>query len=170
MENDILKKTATGSIHVSNDPNNNRACYKCGQPGHLSQDCKQPKANVRHVGPDDSKEDNKPSDDNKNEDKDDSQVAEKNLTASSNNPSLTLDLDPTAKELLYREDSLMDLDASPKCYLTDKEELKKDLLHQVMAVNAVTRRQAIMTKALPLCEAIETVTIPYYEQLSHHSS
>ncbi|KAJ9063250.1 hypothetical protein DSO57_1002154 [Entomophthora muscae] len=64
----------------------------------------------------------------------------------------------------------MDLDAIPKRYLTDKEELNKDLLHQVLAVNAVTGRQVIRTKALSLREAIETVTIPYSEQLSHTSS
>ncbi|KAJ9059005.1 hypothetical protein DSO57_1006778 [Entomophthora muscae] len=64
----------------------------------------------------------------------------------------------------------MDPDASPERYLPGKEEVNKDLIHQVLAVNAVTRRQAIQPKALLLREAIETVTLPYAEQLSHSSS
>ncbi|KAJ9052372.1 hypothetical protein DSO57_1034920 [Entomophthora muscae] len=88
-------------------------------------------------------------------------VVEKTLTASCNNPSPTLDPDSVAKEPPDIEDSLMDLDASPECYLPDEEEVNKDLLYQVLAVNTVTRRQAIRTKALPFCEAIETVSIPY---------
>ncbi|KAJ9074737.1 hypothetical protein DSO57_1003391 [Entomophthora muscae] len=95
---------------------------------------------------------------------------EKTLTSSSNNSSPTLDPDPTAKEPPNKEESLMDLDASSERYLPEKEGVNKDLLHQVLAVNAITRRQAIRTKALPLCEAIETVSIPYAEQLSHPSS
>ncbi|KAJ9088182.1 hypothetical protein DSO57_1025735 [Entomophthora muscae] len=64
----------------------------------------------------------------------------------------------------------MDLDASPECYLPEKEEVNEKLLHQVLAVNAIMRRQAIRTEALTLCEEIETVLIPYTEQLSHPSS
>ncbi|KAJ9085418.1 hypothetical protein DSO57_1014247 [Entomophthora muscae] len=64
----------------------------------------------------------------------------------------------------------MNPDASPERYLPDKEGVNKDLLHQVLAVNAVTRRQAIRTEALPSCEAIETVLIPYTKQLLHPSS
>ncbi|KAJ9063538.1 hypothetical protein DSO57_1000116 [Entomophthora muscae] len=150
------KKIATGSIPMSNDPNNNRTCYKCGQFGHLSWYYKKPKANILHIGPYDSKENNKPSDDNKNEDEKESKTAKQS--------------DPTAKELSDKEDSLMDLDASTECYLPEKEEVNKDLLLQVLAVNAVIRRQAIRIKALPLREAIETVSIPYAEQLSHPSS
>ncbi|KAJ9069162.1 hypothetical protein DSO57_1021420 [Entomophthora muscae] len=99
-----------------------------------------------------------------------SQVVEKPLTSSSNGPSPTLDPDPTAKEPPEKEDSLMDPDASPECYLPDEEEVSKDLLYGFLAVNAITRRQAIRTKALTSREAIETVTIPYAEQLSHSSS
>ncbi|KAJ9087651.1 hypothetical protein DSO57_1031025 [Entomophthora muscae] len=99
-----------------------------------------------------------------------SQVAEKTLTASSNNPSQTLDPDPTAKEPPGKEDILMELNASPESFLPDKEDVNKGLLHQVLAVNTSTRRQAIRTKALPLCEAIETVSISYAEQLKHPSS
>ncbi|KAJ9053576.1 hypothetical protein DSO57_1022962 [Entomophthora muscae] len=52
----------------------------------------------------------------------------------------------------------MDPYASPECFLPDKEEVNKDLLHQVLAVNAVTRRQAIRTKALPsLLTTLETL-------------
>ncbi|KAJ9049677.1 hypothetical protein DSO57_1021936 [Entomophthora muscae] len=57
----------------------------------------------------------------------------------------------------------MDPDAIPERNLPDKEEVNKDLLHQVLAVNAVTERQAIWTEALSLRDAIETVSIPYYE-------
>ncbi|KAJ9074031.1 hypothetical protein DSO57_1010332, partial [Entomophthora muscae] len=64
----------------------------------------------------------------------------------------------------------MDPDASPECYQPDKEEVNKDLLHQVLAVNTVMRRQALRTEALPLREAIKTVSIPYAEKLSHPSS
>ncbi|KAJ9088781.1 hypothetical protein DSO57_1019791 [Entomophthora muscae] len=52
---------------------------------------------------------------------------------------------------------MMDPDTSPERYLPDKEEVNEDLLHQVLAVNAVTRSQAIHTEALPSCEAIKTV-------------
>ncbi|KAJ9072962.1 hypothetical protein DSO57_1021590 [Entomophthora muscae] len=85
------------------------------------------------------------------------------MTASSNNSSPTLDPDPAAKEPTEKEDSLMDLDASPERYLPDEEEVNKDLLHLGLAV---TRRQAIQTEALPLHEAVKTVSIPYNEQLS----
>ncbi|KAJ9074570.1 hypothetical protein DSO57_1005021 [Entomophthora muscae] len=64
----------------------------------------------------------------------------------------------------------MDLNGSPEHYLPDEEEVTKDLLHQVLAVNNITRRQAICTEALPLQEAIETVSIPYAEQLSQSSN
>ncbi|KAJ9065606.1 hypothetical protein DSO57_1017715 [Entomophthora muscae] len=92
------------------------------------------------------------------------------MTASSNNPSPTLDLDPAVKEPPDKEDSLVDPDASPERYLPNEEEVNKDLLHQALAVNTVTRRQAIQTKALPSCEAVETVSISYAEQLSQPSS
>ncbi|KAJ9052327.1 hypothetical protein DSO57_1035283, partial [Entomophthora muscae] len=60
----------------------------------------------------------------------------------------------------------MDLDASPERYLPNKEEVNKDLFHLFLAVKI---RQAIQTEALPLCEAVETVSIPYDEQLSQPS-
>ncbi|KAJ9079969.1 hypothetical protein DSO57_1030028 [Entomophthora muscae] len=63
----------------------------------------------------------------------------------------------------------MDPDTSPERYLPDKEEVNKNLLHQLLAMNDVTRRQAIHTEALPSHEAIETVSIPYAKQLSHPS-
>ncbi|KAJ9063881.1 hypothetical protein DSO57_1036305 [Entomophthora muscae] len=92
-------------------------------------------------------------------------VAEKTLTASSNSPSPKIDPDPATKEPPDKEDSLMDLDASPERYLPDKEEVNKNFLHQLLAVNDVTRRQDIHTEALPSHEAIETVSISYAKQL-----
>ncbi|KAJ9061035.1 hypothetical protein DSO57_1024702 [Entomophthora muscae] len=68
MEKDISKKTATGLTPVANGLYNNQTCYKCGQLSHLPQYCKQPKANVCHIGPDDRKEDNNPTEDNKEKD------------------------------------------------------------------------------------------------------
>ncbi|KAJ9069771.1 hypothetical protein DSO57_1015265 [Entomophthora muscae] len=96
-----------------------------------------------------------------------SQVIKKTLTASSNQPSPKIDPDPTAKSLAEESTSLIDPDTSPMRYLPDEEEVNKDLLHQVLDVNAVTRSKAIPTEALPSQEAIETVFIPYTEQLSH---
>ncbi|KAJ9084033.1 hypothetical protein DSO57_1028346 [Entomophthora muscae] len=60
----------------------------------------------------------------------------------------------------------MDQEACPKRYLPDKEEINKDLLHRVLAVNAVTRKQAIRTESIPSKEAVDTISIPYAEQLS----
>ncbi|KAJ9077124.1 hypothetical protein DSO57_1019705 [Entomophthora muscae] len=57
------------------------------------------------------------------------QVAEKNLAASINDPSLTIDPDPTAKDPPEEKTSLIDLDASPERYLPGKEEVNKDLMH-----------------------------------------
>ncbi|KAJ9080618.1 hypothetical protein DSO57_1022997 [Entomophthora muscae] len=100
----------------------------------LNYECKQPKANVHHVGQKDS-ENNKPAEDNEEEDVEDSkkllssQVTEKTLTASSNNPSPTLDPDPAAKEPPDEEASMMYLDARPESSLPYKEEVNKDLLH-----------------------------------------
>ncbi|KAJ9084734.1 hypothetical protein DSO57_1021239 [Entomophthora muscae] len=74
-----------------------------------------------------------------------SQVTERILTASSNDPSPTIDPDPAAKKPPDEETSLMDLDASPERYLPEKEEVNNDLLHQFLAVNAVTTRQGIHT-------------------------
>ncbi|KAJ9085864.1 hypothetical protein DSO57_1009704 [Entomophthora muscae] len=64
----------------------------------------------------------------------------------------------------------MDPDASPKRYLPDKEEVNEDLLCQVLTANAITRRQTIQTEVLPSCESVETVSIPYAEQLPQPSS
>ncbi|KAJ9077119.1 hypothetical protein DSO57_1019700 [Entomophthora muscae] len=58
-----------------------------------------------------------------------SQVTEKNLTASSNEPSPTIDLDPATKEPPEEKTSLVDPDAIPERYLPDKEEVNKDMLH-----------------------------------------
>ncbi|KAJ9054708.1 hypothetical protein DSO57_1011249 [Entomophthora muscae] len=87
-----------------------------------------------------------------------SQVTEKPLTAISNDSSPKIDPDLNAKELPDEETSLMDPATSPERYLPEKEELNKNLLNQVLSVNAVTRKQAIHTEALLFCEAIETVS------------
>ncbi|KAJ9070141.1 hypothetical protein DSO57_1011536 [Entomophthora muscae] len=50
--------------------------------------------------------------------------------------------------------------------MQDKEEINKDLLHRVLAINAVTRKQAIRTESIPSKEAVDTISIPYAEQLS----
>ncbi|KAJ9078388.1 hypothetical protein DSO57_1007104 [Entomophthora muscae] len=50
--------------------------------------------------------------------------------------------------------------------MPDKEEINKDLLHRVLAVNTVTRKQAIRTESIPSKEAADTISIPYAEQLS----
>ncbi|KAJ9084928.1 hypothetical protein DSO57_1019104 [Entomophthora muscae] len=55
----------------------------------------------------------------------------------------------------------MNLHASTKNYLPDEEEVSEDLLHQVLAMNTVTRRQIICTEAFPSQEAIDTVFILY---------
>ncbi|KAJ9077479.1 hypothetical protein DSO57_1016423 [Entomophthora muscae] len=49
--------------------------------------------------------------------------------------------------------------------MPDKEEINKDLLHRVLAVNTVTRKQAILTESIPSKEAVDTISIPYAEQL-----
>ncbi|KAJ9055586.1 DNA damage-inducible protein 1 [Entomophthora muscae] len=92
-----------------------------------------------------------------------SQVEEKTLTASSNHPSPTINPDLNIPD---QDSCLLDQEACPDQYLPDKEEINKDLLHWVLAVNAVTRKQAICTESLPSQEAVDTVSIPYAEQLS----
>ncbi|KAJ9077460.1 hypothetical protein DSO57_1016585 [Entomophthora muscae] len=49
--------------------------------------------------------------------------------------------------------------------MPDKEEINKDFLHRVLAVNTVTRKQAIFTESIPSKEAVDTISIPYAEQL-----
>ncbi|KAJ9065123.1 hypothetical protein DSO57_1023006 [Entomophthora muscae] len=98
-----------------------------------------------------------------------SQFTEKTQTASSKTLSPTIDPDPT-KELPDEGASLMDPDVSPEHYLPDKEKVNKDLLHQFLALNTVTTRHTIYTEALPSCEAVETVSIPYTKQLLYPSS
>ncbi|KAJ9054751.1 hypothetical protein DSO57_1010838 [Entomophthora muscae] len=49
--------------------------------------------------------------------------------------------------------------------MPDKEEINKDLLHRVLAINAVTRKQAICTESIPSKEAIDIISISYAEQL-----
>ncbi|KAJ9052893.1 hypothetical protein DSO57_1029513 [Entomophthora muscae] len=49
--------------------------------------------------------------------------------------------------------------------MPDKEEINKDLLHRVLAVNTVKRKQAICTEGIPSREAVDTISIPYAEQL-----
>ncbi|KAJ9055018.1 hypothetical protein DSO57_1008361 [Entomophthora muscae] len=91
------------------------------------------------------------------------EVEENSLTASSNQPSPPIDPDPNIPDCTG---CLLDQEACPERYFPDKEEINKDLLHRVLAVNTVTRKQAICTKSLPSKEAVDTVSIPYAEQLS----
>ncbi|KAJ9068996.1 hypothetical protein DSO57_1023102 [Entomophthora muscae] len=63
---------------------------------------------------------NEPAGEDKEEDEEDSQVTEKSLTDSINDPSPTIDPDPATKDLPEEDTSLMDPDASPECYLPDK--------------------------------------------------
>ncbi|KAJ9086744.1 hypothetical protein DSO57_1001003 [Entomophthora muscae] len=60
----------------------------------------------------------------------------------------------------------MDQEACLERYLPDKEEINEDLLHRVLAVNVVTRKQKICTESPPSQEAVDTVSIPYIERLS----
>ncbi|KAJ9066145.1 hypothetical protein DSO57_1012544 [Entomophthora muscae] len=90
-------------------------------------------------------------------------VEEKTLTASSNQPSPPIDPDPNISDC---NSCLLGQEACPERYLPDKEEINKDLLHRVLAINTVTRKQAICTESLPSKEAVDTVSIPYTEQLS----
>ncbi|KAJ9051341.1 hypothetical protein DSO57_1005343 [Entomophthora muscae] len=172
-ERDSSKKSTTIATPPVNNMANTRTCYKCGQLGHLSWDCKQPKANVCHLGQEDDNVEDKLGDKDKDKDREEdgeeskkllsSQVEEKTLTASSNQPSPPIDLDPNIPDCNV---SLLDQEACPKRYLPDKEEINKDLLHRVLAVNTVTRKQAICTESLPSKEAVDTISIPYTEQLS----
>ncbi|KAJ9053142.1 hypothetical protein DSO57_1027239 [Entomophthora muscae] len=61
---------------------------------------------------------------------------------------------------------LLDQEVCPKRYLPDKEEINKDLLYRVLAINTVTRKQAIHTESISSKEAVDTISIPYAEQLS----
>ncbi|KAJ9082513.1 hypothetical protein DSO57_1004075 [Entomophthora muscae] len=49
--------------------------------------------------------------------------------------------------------------------MPDKEEINKDFPHRVLAVNTVTRKQAICTEGIHSKEAVDTISIPYAEQL-----
>ncbi|KAJ9055751.1 hypothetical protein DSO57_1000609 [Entomophthora muscae] len=89
-------------------------------------------------------------------------VEEKTLTASSNQSSPPIDPDPNISDC---NDCLLDQEACPKRYLPDKEEINEDLLHRVLAVNTVIRKKEICTESLPSQEAVDTVSIPYTEQL-----
>ncbi|KAJ9048892.1 hypothetical protein DSO57_1030055 [Entomophthora muscae] len=169
-EKDLLKKSTIVATPSTNSTAINCTCYKCGQLGHLSWDFKQLKAYVQHLGQEDSKED-KPVDKDKDQEEDgdeskkllSSQVEEKTLTASSSRPSLSIDPDPKIPDCNV---GLLDQEACPKRYLPDKEEINKDLLHRVLAINTVTRKQAICTESIPSKEAVDTISIPYAEQLS----
>ncbi|KAJ9053512.1 hypothetical protein DSO57_1023551 [Entomophthora muscae] len=90
-------------------------------------------------------------------------VEEKTLTASSTQPSPPINSDPGIPDCSVR---LLDQEAFPERYLPDKEEINKDLLHRVLDVNTVTRKQAICTESIPSKEAVDTISIPYAEQLS----
>ncbi|KAJ9050146.1 hypothetical protein DSO57_1017138 [Entomophthora muscae] len=91
------------------------------------------------------------------------QVEEKALTASSNQSSLTID---SYRNITDCDGFLLDQEACPKRYLPDKEEINEDLLHWILSVNTVTRKKEICTENLPSQEAVDTVSIPYAEQLS----
>ncbi|KAJ9066160.1 hypothetical protein DSO57_1012351 [Entomophthora muscae] len=169
-EKDPLKKSTTVATPLSNNTKNNYTCYKCGQLGHISWDCKQPKANVCHLGHKEIKDGkHTEEEEERKEDSEDAkkmlsiQVEEKTLTANSNHPSPTIDPDPNIPD---SNGCLLDQEACPKRYFPNKEEINEDVLHWVLAVNTVTRKQAIFTESLPSQEAVETVSIPYDEQLS----
>ncbi|KAJ9064523.1 hypothetical protein DSO57_1029675 [Entomophthora muscae] len=60
---------------------------------------------------------------------------------------------------------MLDQEACPKRYMPNKEEINKDLLNRVLTVNTVTRKQAICTESIPSKKAVDTISIPYAEQL-----
>ncbi|KAJ9073533.1 hypothetical protein DSO57_1015299 [Entomophthora muscae] len=92
-----------------------------------------------------------------------SQVEEKTLTASCNQPSPPIDPDPNIPNC---NNCLLDQEACLERYLPDKEEINEDLLQRVLAINAVTRKQAICTESPTSQEAVDIVSTPYAEQLS----
>ncbi|KAJ9060080.1 hypothetical protein DSO57_1034647 [Entomophthora muscae] len=169
-EKDPLKKSTTVATSSTNSTTITHTCYKCGQLGHLTWNCKQPKTSVQHLGQEDSKED-EPVDKDKDQEEDrknskkllSSQVEKKTLTASCNQPSPPINPDPNIPDC---NDCLLDQEACPERYFPDKEEINEDLLHRVLAVNAVIRKQDICTESPPSQEAVDTVSIPYAEQLT----
>ncbi|KAJ9086499.1 hypothetical protein DSO57_1003432 [Entomophthora muscae] len=89
-------------------------------------------------------------------------IEEEPLTASSSQLSPPINPDPNAPD---HNVGLLDQEACPKTYFPDKEEINKDLLHRVLAINTVTRKQEIHTESIPSKEAVDTISIPYAEQL-----
>ena len=61
---------------------------------------------------------------------------------------------------------LSDPEAQPELCYADPEEIQEDLLHRVLAVNALTRHQKIRKEPILAPEARETVALPYADQLA----
>ncbi|KAJ9053768.1 hypothetical protein DSO57_1021024 [Entomophthora muscae] len=169
LEKNPSKKSELSTMPSTRNSASNHTCYKCGQLGHLSQDCKLPKANVCHLGHKGSKDNKHTEKEEREEDKEDpkkllsSQVKKKTLTASSNHPSSTIDPNPNIPD---QGNCFLEQEACPEQYLPDKEEINKYLPHWVLAVNAFARNQEIYTESLPSQEAVDTVSILYAEQCS----
>ncbi|KAJ9063593.1 hypothetical protein DSO57_1039288 [Entomophthora muscae] len=120
LEKDTMKKPVTGSTPLANNANSTHTCTSVASLATSHRN-----ANIYHLGHKDIEDDDKPAEEDKKEDGEDSQVTEKTLTASSNDPSPTIDPEPTTKDLPEEDTILRDPESSPEHYLPDEEEVKK---------------------------------------------
>ncbi|KAJ9073157.1 hypothetical protein DSO57_1019507 [Entomophthora muscae] len=126
-EKDPLKNPSTTNTSSTNNTFSNRTCSTCGKLGNLLWVCKQPKAIVCHLGHKESK-DGKQTEEEEDTEEDgeeakkllSSQVEEKPLTASSNQPSPPIDPDPDTTDC---DSCLLDQEVCLKRYFPDKEEI-----------------------------------------------
>ncbi|KAJ9057645.1 hypothetical protein DSO57_1020518 [Entomophthora muscae] len=83
------------------------------------------------------------------------------------NTALTLKLaDPKVHPPANPRLDSTDPDASPLLCYPDSQEIEKDQLHRVLAVNALTQSQRVRKKPLIAPEAQNTVALSYAEQLT----